>query len=249
VSARGRSVLAAALALLSACSGPEYPPTPPGDHPLGPVFLVHGSWPDFAGLWADDMAEALRARGIEGVLVPCFMLVGLGTGAPGERIAAFEAQLRYRHARTDCAAPLRLGGVGYSSGTDVLLVAAEEGAQLERVVFGGSPLSLWNGDLEDQLVAGRIEHLVNYFSPFDGLVWITFGSGQYGYHTGGSGQPRVDNRVHFWLHVTPLFNRDGYVEEVVEDLARLEGPRHTCYADPDYRAWYEDARERLRSDW
>ena len=251
-SRRARIVFALALSLplaLAGCCGPEYPDAPPGDHPVGPVFLCHGSWPDFPYWWTDDMAEALRARGIEAVLVPYFVLSGIGTGAPAERIAAFEAKLRWRHARTECRAPLRLAAVGYSSGTDVVLESAMAGAVYERVYFGGSPLALWNQDVERALVRGRIKRLVNYFSPFDGLVWITLGSGVYGYHAGGSAQHHVDNRVHFWLHVTPLFRRDTYLEEVSGELAACAGLRHTCYDDADYRAWYVAARERLRTDW
>lgn len=216
---------------------------------MGPVFLCHGSWPDNAWFWTDELAERLREEGIEAAVVPYTVLVGFGTGAPAKRIASFEGELRARHSRSSCRAPLRLMGVGYSSGTEVLALVAEEGARLERCWFAGSPLSLWNGTLRQALRAGRIGRLVNWFSPLDGLMWITAGSGVFGYH--GAGWSQVDNRVHFWPHVMPRWRREYAVDELIEELLALglDQPRHTCWTDPAYRAWYRSARESLRVEW
>lgn len=235
---------------LTACVGDPPPSGPLGDHPLGPVFLVHGSWPDNAYLWVDELQEALHAAGIESILVPHAIVVGLGTDAPAERIAAFHGELVTRHARTTCRAELNLAGVGYSSGSDVLLESCLKGTPYARCDFGGSPLALWNGDLSRAIKSGSLRHLVNYFSPFDGMMWVTFGAGIYGYH--GAGWEQVDNRLHFWPHVMPLFNRGYMIERLVDEYragTRAGAPRHTCSEDPRYARWYRAARERLRTDW
>lgn len=245
-----RALLFLVLAL-AGCTGSPPAAGPPGAHAMGPVFLCHGSWPDGPALWADDLRDRLRERGIEGLVVPYIAIAGFGTGAPAERIAGFQRELRWHHARTDCRAPLRLCGVGYSSGTQVLAEAAAAGARFERCWFAGSAVSMWNAVLGDALRQERIEGLVNWFSPLDLIVWVKFGAGIYGYH--GAGYQRVFNRVHFWPHMMPLWRRDAAVEELVDELcARAEtskGVSHTCFEDRAYRAWYEEARERLRVEW
>lgn len=241
------SLATALVALLTACVGPALPEGPPGDAPLGPVFLVHGSWPDNPWLWVDDLQEALQAAGVASLSVPHGVVVGIGTDAPTGRLAGFAQELQAEHSRTRCRAPLRLVGVGYSSGTDVLLHAGTAGVPFDRCYFAGSPLALWNGELRQALRAGAIRRLVNYFSPLDGLMWMTAGAGIFGYH--GAGWTQVDNRLHFWPHVTPLWNRGYMVERLVDELTREPGPRHTCYQEPWYLDWYRGAAERLRTDW
>lgn len=242
------ALLLALLLLLVGCVGSP-PPGPPGAHPIGPVFLCHGSWPDGPALWADDLRERLHERGIEGLVVPSLMIAGFGTGAPAERIADFQAALRARHAATSCRSPLRMMGVGYSSGTQVLAEAAAGGARFERCWFAGSPITMWNAVLGDALRQERIESLVNYFSPLDGIVWVKLGAGIFGYH--GGDYARVYNRVHLWPHVTPRWRREYAVEQLLDELCERAGDAapHTCFGDPDYLAWYEGARERLRVDW
>lgn len=245
--------LFAALILISVgCVGEAPKRESPATHPLGPVFLCHGAWPDNAWLWVNDLADALQARGIEAAPVPYFSLFGIGTGAPAERVASFWRELETLHRGSRCRAPLRSVGVGYSSGTDVLTQAANLGVPFERMYFAGSPLPAWSSDVRRALEERTIERLINYYSPIDGLMWITGGAGMFGYHAGGSGQVRVENRIHGWLHVTPLWNRTYAQEALVDELVKAvkkEARRHTCYQDPRYLAAYDAAKDRLRTDW
>ncbi len=258
--ARGRAGCAAialtvSAFLLAGCSATRVPVDQPGTSPAGFVFLVHGIWPDNGDWWVDDAAAALHRYGIEGLPVPYRTFVGgylfgYGTSPPADRVAQFAHALQRRHGKTGCAAPVRLHGVGYSAGTMVLTKAAERGVCFERVYFAGSPIKFWDGDLECVLVEGRILHLVNYYSPTDLLVWMSCGSGVFGYHGGGPAQDVVENRLHWKTHFTPLWDDDLRVQNMAKELARLEvGARHTCYEVPWYRKWYAEAKEKLRTAW
>lgn len=229
------------------------PPGPPATSSAGPVFLVHGVWPDSEDWWVDDVAAALEARGLEPLPVPyfCFIpgyLFGYGTTPPADRIARFVEQFDEQHARTQCETPVRWNGIGFSAGTMVLTKAAERGVSFERLYFAGSPIPMWANYLREPLNDGRIQNLINYYSPTDLLVWMTCGAGIYGFHRGGGGQRRVVNRLHWWTHFTPLWDREVVVNRVVDELAEsARGSPHTCFERPWFRRWYETARDVLRT--
>jgi hypothetical protein len=238
-------------ALLPGCSSPPKG-LPLGTSAAGAVFLVHGIWPDGDWWWTRDLARELSQEGLEPIVVNynCFVggwLFGYGTSPPAGEIARFVADAEANHSRTTCQTPLRWSGVGYSAGTVVLTKAAESGVNFERLYFGGSPIPMWSGWLQDRLREGSVDRLINYYSPFDLLVWVSFGSGIYGYHGGGAAQRQVINRLHFRTHYTSIWTQRRAVRTVVHELATsARGEAHTCFRVPWYRRWFESAKDRLR---
>ncbi|HBP20014.1 MAG TPA: hypothetical protein DEA08_19780, partial [Planctomycetes bacterium] len=148
-----------------------------------------------------------------------------------------------------CEAELRLAGLGFSAGTAVLGKAAERGATFERLYFAGSPVPAWADWLEDQLREGRIKRLINYYSLLDGVTGALAGCGTLGFHAEGPLAARVENRRHWWPHWLPFWDDEDYVREVVDELvASCEGAHpHTCFAEPAFQAWFQEAKRRLRA--
>lgn len=247
-----RALVALALVALAGCSS-YVPLDPPGPSPVGPVFVVHGIWPDGEGLWADEVIADLQEVGIEALPVRHLTFVlgylfDYGTDEPADRIADFEREMRLRHARTSCRATLTVRGIGFSAGTAVLQKAAARGVRFETLVFGGSPLPSWSRSLLAVLREGRVGRLVNYFSPIDPVVLFTCGSGIYGFHAGGDPvQAHVENRLGWNLHWPEFWEDDERARLVQELVAEGDrGPLHTCYEDPDYLQWFREARAKLR---
>lgn len=246
-------LLGVACLLSSGCVSAVRGDEAPGRAAIGPVFLVHGIWPDGVDWWCDDVEAALRRQGVEGIRVPhtsfvAGYLFGFGTDLPADRLADFERKLRVRHRGTGCPAPLRLCGVGFSAGTEVLTKAAERGVRFERVYFAGSPLPVWSQTLARPLREGRILNLVNYHSPVDLVTLVTFGSGIYGYRgLDDRLADRVENRLHWRSHAQPLWDDEEVVEQVAAEIADLaRGPAHTCFDHPEFWAWYQEATRKLR---
>lgn len=243
------------LALLTGCvTAPPAEPSEPSTSPAGPVFLVHGIWPDSVSWWIDEVQEELHARGIQtlpaGYTTFVFgYLSGLGTDGVADRVAATEHALRRRHASTGCEAELRLFGLGFSAGTAVLGKAAERGARFERLYFAGSPIPAWADWLEQQLREGRIERLVNYYSLLDGVTGALAGCGTLGFHAEGPLATKVENRHHWRPHWLPFWDDEDYVREVVDEIvASARGGRpHRCFSQPAFQAWFLEAKRRLRA--
>jgi hypothetical protein len=239
--------------LLSGCAGGPAPRAhsfEPGRSAAGIVFIVHGIWPD--GWWVEDLARALRARGLEPLPVEHTtfawgVVLGYGTDGPAERIASFARKLEVRHRATGCTVPLRYEGVGYSGGTVVLLKAAERGVPLARAWFGGSPIACYSGDLERALADGRIGRLVNYWSIADGVVNPLFGAGALGFRGGPA--ERIENRAHARPHVVPVFEDREVAAELAAEIAREArgAPAHACFDDARFSRWFMNEKERLRT--
>ena len=195
------------------------------------------------------MGRVMKTRGLEPIVVTynCFVggyLFGYGTSPAAEHIARFVRDAEEQHALTSCRTPFRWNAVGYSAGTMVLTKAADLGVQFERVYFAGSPIPTWRGYLADQLNRGKIQRLINYYSPFDLLVWVTCGSGFMGYH-GPTAQP-VLNRAHFRTHYNTVWNQDQAQRDVIVELmGSAEGAPHTCFQVPGFRRWFDDAKKTL----
>lgn len=239
------------LALLAGCSTVD-PEREPGRSAVGPVFLVHGIWPDREGWWIDEMVVALRKRDLEAIPIPYGTFVtgyvfDYGTVGPADRLAELERELRARHAKTACVVPLKLNAVGFSAGTAIIMMAAERGARFERVQFAGSPIPFYSERLARQLREDRIRRLVNYRSLFDLMVYPFLGIGAFGYEPDGPIAERVENRRHWGFHIPPWTGHVGR-ERVVADLSALatDGARHGCFDDKAFKAWYMRAREAAR---
>jgi hypothetical protein len=253
VDRRGGPLALALLLVLAGCSS-YVPLDPPGPSAVGPVFVVHGIWPDGEGMWADEVIARLQEEGVEALPVRHLSfvlgyLLDYGTDGPADRIAEFEREMRSRHARTSCRAPLRLSGVGFSAGTAILQKAAARGVHWETLVFGGSPLPSWSRSLLVVLREGRVGRLINYYSPIDPIVFWTCGAGIYGFHAGGAlVQASVENRLGWNLH-WPEFWEDDELPRLIDDLLPDDGRAarpHTCYQDATYLEWFRAARVTLR---
>lgn len=248
------SLVSLALLASGCVSAPPAEPSAPCTSPAGPVFLVHGIWPDSVSWWIDEVQEELHARGIQTLPAgyTSFLfgyLSGLGTDGVADRIAETERALRCRHAATGCEAELRLAGLGFSAGTAVLAKAAERGASFERLYFAGSPISARAGWVDRQLREGRIRRLVNYYSLVDGVTGALAGCGTLGFHASGPAASQVENRRHWWPHWLPFWDDEDYVREVVDELvasARSARP-HRCFSQPGFQAWFLEAKRRLRA--
>lgn len=248
--------LALVLALAPGCAflgapAPRSRPLEPAPSAAGFAFIVHGIWPD--GYWVPDQALALRRHGVEPLPVEytSFLagyVLGHGTDRPAAKIVAFARALLARHGASGCPTPVRLHGIGFSAGTMVLLKSAEAGGALERVYFGGSPLPAWSGRLEDVLAAGGIAALVNYCSPFDGIVGATLGCGTLGFL--GERRGRVENRGHLRHHLVPVFADAEVADRVAREIAagaRGAAP-HRCFEDPAFASWFRSAQTRLADE-
>jgi hypothetical protein len=252
---RGRLAALLIAALAAGCAtGPRTRPLEPVLGPAGFCLLCPGIEPDGvrADFWIPGAVRALRARGVEPLPVDyaCFLpgyVLGHGTDRPAEKLAAFGRALAAAHEASGCAAPVRLHGIGFSGGTMVLLKAAERGVALERVYFGGSPISLASARLEDALRERRIGRLVNYCSPFDGVVGGVLGCGAFGFL--GDGDGRAENRGHLRWHLDPIFQGEEGARVAREIGASGRGlPPHTCLANAEFFAWLRAAETALAEE-
>lgn len=246
-----RALWALLLLVATGCSTVD-PERDPGRSATGPIFLVHGIWPDRESWWIDEMVVALRKRDLEAIPIPYATFVSgyvfdYGTEASADKIAEFERTTRALHRTTQCAVPLTFQGVGFSAGTAILMMATERGVTFEQVHFAGSPIPLFSKRLARAVGEERIKALINYYSPLDMITYVFLGSGAFGYHGASKAAERIENRRHWGFHIPPWTNHEARLR-VVEELAALgKGrPRHTCFDELAFRQWYMAARQTLR---
>jgi hypothetical protein len=236
---------------LASCASP-----PPPERPLacslaphGVAIVVHGAYPDGDwSSWDQDEVALLEEEGFLAASLDyrCHGLEHLLTDEAkrqGARIASALADLEAAHERTSCKVPLRVLGVGYSMGTTVLVEAALAGSRFHEVTFGGSPIFFKSGDLGQALTGKQIEHLVNYHSLIDGLVWPMIPCGIWGY--AGAGGGHVENRLDWQVHViVPFaFHREEIAREAVRSFG--QDAHRECMEDPVFRLAWKRARRLL----